>query len=451
MKKMLIALALNLISICALADELQDRVAAVPNPRVAEGGWVADPAGVITRRKNDINALIDDLERSTSAEIAVVVLPTIGALTPKDFAVAIFEKWQVGKAGQDNGVLVLHVLDQRRIEIETGYGLEGTLPDAKCHWITEEIAVPFFRKGSFADGHYEVVRALIRGIKNPTITHTELVAGWTVQPGATVERVPDTPRRDSIAIEYASLPERIVFGTWTPVWLAGLGAIFFAWVTFAYRSRAKDRAPHDRYRLYAGGLTKLQYLASLPIAASALVAEYARTGTPFSGPLVLIAAFVAMYFYRKRTLGALRDAPRTCECGQPMRKLSESEDDRHLKQGNVAEESIASVDYDVWMCSCGKSQIEAYQGKAAATPCPKCGFKTFRQTGSRTLTPATTMSSGVGETTHSCANCRHAKVETHIIPKISTSSSGTGRSGRSSGRSSFGGGRSGGGGAGSRY
>lgn len=450
MKGALLALVLSLVGVCAFADELQDRITAVPNPRAIDGGWVADPAGVIARRKSDINSLIDELERTTSTEIAVVVLPTIGSLVPKDFAVALFQRWGVGKAGQDNGVLVLHVLDQRRIEIETGYGMEGVLPDVKCHWITEEIAVPFFKEESFADGHYEVVRALIRGIQNPAISRSELISGWTVQPGATVERVPDIPERDAIALKYASLPERFVYGTWTPVLFLVLGAVIFAWVTFAYSSRAKGRSPYDRYKLYAGGLTKLQHLASLPIAASALITEYARTGTPFSGPLVLIAAFVATYFYRRKTLGALRDAPRTCECGQPMRKLGEGEDDRHLKQGNVAEESIQSVDYDMWACACGKTQIEAYPGKAHAQPCPKCGFKTFRQTGARTLVRATTMSTGIRETTNSCAHCGHTKVDTHIIPKVSTSSS---RSGRSGGRSggSFGGGRSGGGGAGSRY
>jgi len=451
MKKLLIALLLNMIGFCAVADELQDRIAAVPNPRAVDGGWVADPAGVITRRKADINALIANLERTSSVEIAVVVLPTIGALTPKDFAVALFEKRGIGKAGRDNGVLVLHVLDQRSIEIETGYGMEGTLPDVKCHWITEEIAVPFFKKDSFADGHYEVVRALVRGIEDPTITHANLIAGWTVQPGAAVEQLPWFPKQDAIALEYASAPSRAVHSTWAPIGLLGFGALVFGWVTLAYRSRAKGKSPHERYQLFSRGLTKLQYAAALPAGASALIAEYARTGTPFSGIAVLIGTVVATYFFRRRTLHALRDAPRICECGHTMRKLGESEEDSHLQQGNIVEESIDSVDYDVWACSCGKTQIEAYKGRKSAFPCPKCGFKTFRQTDSRTVVAATTVSTGVREVTHSCANCRHSKVETHIIPKIVTSTGGSGRSGGRSGGSSFGGGRSGGGGTGSRY
>jgi uncharacterized protein len=130
--KALLAALLLLAAPIAFGDELADRLAAVPNPRL-HFGWVADPAGVIAKRSGEMNQLIAALEKETSAEIAVVVLPTIGEIVPKDFAVALLKKWGVGKADKKNGVLVLHILDQKRIEIETGYGMEGILPDAKCH------------------------------------------------------------------------------------------------------------------------------------------------------------------------------------------------------------------------------------------------------------------------------------------------------------------------------
>jgi uncharacterized protein len=357
----------------------------------------------------------------------------------------------VGKAGKDNGVLVLHILDQRRIEIETGYGMEGILPDAKCHWITEEIAVPFFKKNSFADGHYEVIRALVRAIKQPDIKHSELVSQRVTQPGTTTDRLPTIETHDAIALKYAPIADRFLYGRWTPVVFLALGGLIFVLVTASYRSRSRGQEPYARYKLLQSGSARLQYVSTLPVAASAYFAEYSRTGTFFSVAPVLVGSLFFMYWRRRKALNALREAPRICQCGKPMRRLDETEDDAYIAKGNVAEEAIHSMDYDVWLCACGKSKIEAYKGTSFATPCPKCSYRTFRVTDTRTLRAATTMSTGLSETTHTCANCNYSKVDTHVIPMISTSSnsSGSGSSGGSSG--SFGGGSSGGGGAGSSY
>jgi uncharacterized protein len=443
-----IAFALTLVTPVAHCDELADRLAAVSNPRDA-GVWISDPANVIARRKDEINRLIGDLERETSAEVAVVVLPTIGRLVPKDFAVALLAKWGVGKAGKDNGVLVLHILDQRRIEIETGYGMEGILPDAKCHWITEEIAVPYFKKDSFADGHYEVIRALAHAIKQPDISHQNLVSGLTTQPGATVDPVPDIPARDTIALKYAGLPERFFYSALAPIVLLAIGIALYFVIAAAFRSRSQGRSLYEKYNLYNGAGTKLQYAAGIPAAASAYVAEYAHNGTFFSVAPAFVGALLLTFWRRRRVLKELRDTPRTCECGKTMRRLSEQDDNAHIATGNVAEETLGSMDYDVWVCDCGKSSIEAYKGSTAAEICPTCRFKTYRVTASHIVTAATTVSTGLRSVTSSCANCGRTDTRTHVIPRVSTSSSSSGSSGRSGG--SFGGGRSGGGGAGSSY
>jgi len=451
MKRIPAALVLLILSFAAFGDELADRIAAIPNPRQIDSTWVADPAGVVARRKSDINALIGGLERGTSAEIAVVVLPTIGQLSPKEFAVELFAKWSIGKRDQDNGVLVLHVLDQRRIEIETGYGMEGILPDAKCHWITEEIGVPFFKAGSFADGHYEIVRALIRGIEKPEIKHADLIANWTTKPGNIVEPEPDIPAHDEIAQKYAPLPQKILFSGITPWVLLALAVGVYLFVSARYRARARGQEPYARYSLYKSAGTRMQYLAGLPAGASALATEYAHTGTFFSTAPVLVGAALLTLWRRSRVLRGLRSEPRICECGKPMRRLAEHEDDAYLTKGSIAEENIHSVDYDVWVCECGKSKIELYSGSSPANPCPKCNFKTYRQTANRTITGATTTSTGLRSITDSCANCGLTKTRTEVIPRVSTSSSGSGSGSSGSSGGSFGGGSSGGGGSGSSY
>lgn len=123
----------------------------VPNPR-ARGAWVSDLAEVIdapaeARIEARVQALHDDL----GVEIAVVTAPTVQG-TPKDFATGLFEHWGVGSAGANDGLLVLLVVDARRLEMETGYGLEPALPDGWLGTMQAERMVPRFRDGDLGGG-----------------------------------------------------------------------------------------------------------------------------------------------------------------------------------------------------------------------------------------------------------------------------------------------------------
>ena len=103
-------------------------VETVPNPR-SSGSWVSDTAGVFSPAAvARIDARLDALERDLGVEIAVATVNGIDT-TPKEFATGLFAHWGIGKARADNGLLVLLVMDQRRLEMETGYGLEPILPD----------------------------------------------------------------------------------------------------------------------------------------------------------------------------------------------------------------------------------------------------------------------------------------------------------------------------------
>ena len=91
---------------------------------------------------------------------------------PKHFATALFEYWGIGQKGADNGVLVLHVLDLRRVEIETGYGNEGPLPDVKCHWLIESVVIPAFKAGHFAQGRDALTRGILYALEHPEAAET---------------------------------------------------------------------------------------------------------------------------------------------------------------------------------------------------------------------------------------------------------------------------------------
>jgi uncharacterized protein len=453
--------ALLFITCIARGDELTDRVAAIPNPRESYGGWVADPAGVIAKRKDEINGLITTLDATTTAEIAVVVVPSIGKLVPKDFAVALLQKWGVGKQDQDNGVLVLHVLDQRRIEIETGYGMEGILPDVKCLWIVKEIAVPFFRAGNFADGHYEVVQALARGIRQPDIRREDLLAQRQASPGVTVQRFTSSPVQD--------LPARHLPDGWLAVLLLALGVGAHLSIMMWYWSKSAGKTGAAKYQLFDGGMGSLQPVASFLLAGAVVAYRYAQTGSFMSLMPALILASIATALARSRMLKRLRNTPRSCECGELMQRLDEQQENTYLPAGNVVEQALGSASYDVWVCECGRESVESYKGSTSADKCDGCGYLTDRVTESRTLQRATTESTGLYGITRQCAHCDRTRTDTRIIRKRreksndwshdsggsmssgnSGSSGSSGGSGSSSG-GSFGGGRSGGGGAGSSY
>jgi len=124
-------------------------------------GFVNDFAGVIdaaTRQK--LEGLCRTLEQKTSAELAIAVVKTVEPLDPKTYAVALFEKWKIGKKGKDNGILMLLAMDERRIEIEVGYGLEGVINDAKAGEILDRYVVPFFKQGKFGEGLYNGAEAI---------------------------------------------------------------------------------------------------------------------------------------------------------------------------------------------------------------------------------------------------------------------------------------------------
>jgi len=116
-------------------------------------GYVNDYAKILSSsEKSELNTLIGALERKTTAQVAVVTLVSTSPLEIEDYAVRLFEKWGIGQKGKDNGALLLVAVKDRRVRIETGYGLEGALPDAICNKIIFSRIIPYFKKGEYNKG-----------------------------------------------------------------------------------------------------------------------------------------------------------------------------------------------------------------------------------------------------------------------------------------------------------
>lgn len=116
-------------------------------------GYVNDFAGVISPEyRTRLTNLISEVEKKTTAEIAIAVVKTTKPEAVDMYAVNLFTRWGIGKKGKDNGVLILVAMDDRKDWIETGYGVEGVLPDAFCGEVHRKFLVPYFRKGEFGKG-----------------------------------------------------------------------------------------------------------------------------------------------------------------------------------------------------------------------------------------------------------------------------------------------------------
>jgi uncharacterized protein len=141
-------------------------------------------------------------EDRTGNQIAVLTVPTLGGESIEDYAVAVFSAWKLGKKGKDNGVLIIVVPNERRMRIEVGYGLEGTLTDGTAGRIIRNAMAPRFKEGDY-DGGVEA------GVKNVI----DLLEGGK---GPDAEANSDGKTAESSGLHIngpdLSIPERILFG-----------------------------------------------------------------------------------------------------------------------------------------------------------------------------------------------------------------------------------------------
>jgi uncharacterized protein len=119
-------------------------------------GYVTDDAAVIdARTRENLEHLLGELERKTSAQIAVVTVKSLDNQPIETVANELFTQWGIGQKGKDNGILFLIAPQERHLRIEVGYGLEGVLPDGLVGRIRDEMILPYFKVGLTSQGVWE--------------------------------------------------------------------------------------------------------------------------------------------------------------------------------------------------------------------------------------------------------------------------------------------------------
>ncbi|WP_336041801.1 TPM domain-containing protein [Acinetobacter dispersus] len=114
---------------------------------------IIDQAKILSDAETQqLNQKILSLYQQGKAQVGVIIVPTTGQEAIFDFALRTGEKWQLGSAKRDNGLLIAIAVNDRNIQILTGYGLEGVLPDLVLSRIIRNQITPYFKQGQYAQG-----------------------------------------------------------------------------------------------------------------------------------------------------------------------------------------------------------------------------------------------------------------------------------------------------------
>lgn len=122
-----------------------------------------DYAGIVPPATAEaLNQKLEQFERDTSNQIVVAIYPHMQTDSSiEDYAVRVAQSWHVGQKGRDNGAVLFVFVADHKIRIQTGYGLEGALPDATCFQIIQNDLRPRFRAGDYAGGLEAAVNDMI--------------------------------------------------------------------------------------------------------------------------------------------------------------------------------------------------------------------------------------------------------------------------------------------------
>jgi len=370
----------------------------VPNTKIQNDSYISDPSNILDEETyNQINNQLTFLEDSVGNQVALVMLPSIGEAVPKDFAYKLFNLWGIGKSGADNGLLILFVLDQKRVEFETGNGLESVLPDAICKRIITNELIPSFKNEAYGEGLLKGINAISSIILNP-----------------------------KNAIEYEEKENKVEEGFFLEMYGYLTAFVNGIILLLLGRSFKKNETPYNKYHtLKKYNITPLAFIFPIP--------------------------FIGILWFVRKEMKKWRNTPPQEPHGVKLSKEQENRSHSYLNTGQSKEAELGVAEYDVWVGEGVEPTILRYiKSPKSYTKCPSCKFQTEKLASSTTLRAATYSNTGEELLRYACLHCGNQREKINIIPKkVRSSSSGGSGGGRSGG--SWGGGRSSGGGAGGSW
>ncbi len=150
-------------------------------------GRVTDKAGLYSQEfKSQLEEKLAKIDSETRAEVAVLTINKLPDAYIEEYAVEVFEKWGIGKAKEDNGVLLVIAKEDREVRIEVGYGLEGAITDGRAGEIIRNEIIPQFKLDNYELGTMAGVEKIEKYIKGDVET-TNLISNTTNQVASFVD------------------------------------------------------------------------------------------------------------------------------------------------------------------------------------------------------------------------------------------------------------------------
>src|ERR1044072_5023317 len=144
-------------------------------------GRVGDQANIIpAATRTAIETKLADLEAKSGIQFVVATVSSLDGQEIEPYANTLFRTWQLGEKAKNNGVLLLVAPNQKRVRIEVGYGLEGTLTDALSKVIITNAIAPRFKAGDFSDG-------ITRGVDDIITVLTTDASDWEKLPSVRLD------------------------------------------------------------------------------------------------------------------------------------------------------------------------------------------------------------------------------------------------------------------------
>ncbi len=127
---------------------------------------VYDYVGILSAdQSSTLEQKLESLSDNTSTQIAVVIVPNLGGYDVADFNQKLLRAWGVGSKKNNNGVVLLISKDEKKLNIATGYGVEGALPDITCKHIIDDDIVPSFKGNDYYRGIDNGTNSIIQAVK----------------------------------------------------------------------------------------------------------------------------------------------------------------------------------------------------------------------------------------------------------------------------------------------
>lgn len=178
-------------------------------------GLINDFAGVIQQEaKKEMEIRVREVLQKTGTTVVVATVPTIGKNYLQGYVNDLYHTWGIGKKGENKGVLIFVAVKERKIRIETGYGVEGILPDGKLGEIIRNEMMPYLKKGDYDTGILNAVKSIAQ------IIATDAKVNITGQTPAVTKSNTSAKKSDELSMTAISIIALIVVGiigliTWT--------------------------------------------------------------------------------------------------------------------------------------------------------------------------------------------------------------------------------------------